>query len=448
MNNWPYRPLSDFLKEREGRYKPNDPKISDYKRLDKINFSGLIHVSKKPSKTNMIIVRSGDLVISGINVAKGALAIYQGNEPVVATIHYSSYTFDKDKIDIEFLKRFLKSPAFIIELQNQVKGGIKTEIKPKQLLPLKLRIPELPEQKIINQQFVAIETEISSLSNEVSTQSSYLTKLRQTILQEAIEGKLTADWRKENTVRKGDPDYDAEALLDKIRAEKEKLFTDGKIKKQKPIAPIKLEEVPFDLPEGWVWCRLGEICNIVRGSSPRPKGDPLYWCKKKTEYHWITIADFTPYGNNGTLTGTKGFLTKEGAKHSRYIEKGDLLVACSGVGSVGRSIQSGITGYIYDGIIAARKIQNPETKSFLKLFLEFKEAQIYSYASGANWLNINTDILNNYLLGLPPLKEQSKIVERVKKLFFMSDELGSQVSERKNQSAQLMQAVLREAFEG
>jgi type I restriction enzyme S subunit len=65
---------------------------------------------------------------------------------------------------------------------------------------------------------------IESFDNESVSQSTYLTKLRQAILQEAIEGKLTADWREENPVRKGDPDFDAEALLQKIQAEKEKLI--------------------------------------------------------------------------------------------------------------------------------------------------------------------------------------------------------------------------------
>ena len=87
----------------------------------------------------MIIVMPHDLVISGINVAKGAIAVHQGDKPIAATIHYSSYTFDKTKIDIEYFKRFLQSPSFVETLQAQVKGGIKTEIKPKQFLPLMIR---------------------------------------------------------------------------------------------------------------------------------------------------------------------------------------------------------------------------------------------------------------------------------------------------------------------
>ena len=149
MSEWKKVKIGDFLTERVGRYKPDDKIISQYQRLDKIDFSGNIHISDKPSKTDMIIVQPGDLVISGINVAKGAVAVYQGIEPVCATIHYSSYIFDDKKINLEYFKYFVKSPAFLDVLKQQVKGGIKTEIKPKHLLPLEISIPDLSTQKAI-----------------------------------------------------------------------------------------------------------------------------------------------------------------------------------------------------------------------------------------------------------------------------------------------------------
>jgi len=442
MNNWTYRPLSAFLIEREGRFKPNDPKIASYKRLDKIDFSGKIHISEKPSKTDMIIIEPGDLVISGINVAKGALAVYDGDEPVTATIHYSSYRFNKNKIDIEFLKRFLKSPAFISELQNQVKGGIKTEIKPKHLLPLKARIPELAEQQKINQYFDAIDNEVSDLSNEVNTQSSCLTKLRQAILQEAIEGKLTADWRKENPVRKGDPDYDAEALLVKIQAEKEKLIKEGKIKKQKPLAPIKAEEVPFELPEGWVWTRLGETGfinprnhiddNLDVSFTPMPLVSAKFGIKPQFEIRkWsevkkgfthfaendIAIAKITPCFENSKAGVFKQLKNGYGAGTTELHVLRPIIL---------------LSDYIY---------LNIKTTAFLN-----EGAKLMAGAVGQK--RVPVDYFSNYLIPLPPLTEQQAIVDRVEKLLSMVDELEKQVSERKEQSEQLMQSVLREAFEG
>lgn len=139
--SWRKVKLGEFLINRESRFKPNDKSISGLKRIDKIDFSGKIFLSDKSSNTDMIVVKKGDLVISGINVEKGAMSVYRGEEDVTATIHYSSYSFNENKIDIEFLKYFLRSPEFREALKEQVPGGIKTEIKPKHLLPLEVIIP-------------------------------------------------------------------------------------------------------------------------------------------------------------------------------------------------------------------------------------------------------------------------------------------------------------------
>lgn len=448
MNNWPYRPLSDFLIEREVRFKPNDPKIASYKRLDKIDFSGKIHISEKPSKTDMIIIEPGDLVISGINVAKGALAVYDGDEPVTATIHYSSYRFNKNKIDIEFLKRFLKSPAFISELQDQVKGGIKTEIKPKHLLPLKARIPELAEQQKINNYFDAIDNEIADLSNEVNTQSSYITKLRQAILQEAIEGKLTADWRKENPVRKGDPDYDAEALLEKIQAEKQIMFTKGLIKQEKPLLQIDQKDIPFILPEGWVWSRLGEILKNPPRNGYSPKEVNYKTKVKSLKLGATTWGIFNPLEHK--------FIDEDIPADSVFwLKPNDILIQRSNsIDYVGvTAIYSGKENeFIYPDLMMKLEIIKPISVLYSHKVLSAPFCREYfrNNAKGTqkSMPKINQGVVNNTLIPVPPLAEQQAIVDRVEKLLSMVDELEKQVSERKEQSEQLMQAVLREAFEG
>lgn len=105
------------------------------------------------------------------------------------------------------------------------------------------------KSKLIN---VAERKEKLTESNEI--QLNLIQTLRQQILQDAITGKLSEKWRKEN------PDVDpAEILLGKIKAEKEKLTKEGKIRKQKKLPPINENETPFELPDGWMWCRLGEV---------------------------------------------------------------------------------------------------------------------------------------------------------------------------------------------
>ena len=196
---WVKIKLSDVIKNREGRYKPNDPAIKGLKRIDKINFLGQIFLSDKNSNTDMILIKKGDLVISGINVEKGALAIYEGEENILATIHYSSYIFDKTKVDIDFLKIFLRSPDFIQLLKEQVPGGIKTEIKPKHILSLEVYFPETTrEQKAIAQLFFEREAKLILLNKDLSHQLTLLENLNQAILQEAVQGKLVQQDQKMN----------------------------------------------------------------------------------------------------------------------------------------------------------------------------------------------------------------------------------------------------------
>ena len=253
MTEWKKVKIGQFLFEREGHYKPTDEAITHLERIEKIDFSGKFFIAQKPSKTDMIIVKPGDLVISGINVAKGAIGVYEGQHDVTATIHYSSYTFDTQQIDVEYFKRFVKSPAFVALLKQEVKGGIKTEIKPKDLLPLEIELPNITIQHSIVDFFKRIEDEGIELTLEITAQKTLLKKLRQSILQDAVQGKLTAAWRSANPAVEPAAD-----LLKRIQAEKAQLVKAKKIKAEKPLPPVNAEEMPFELPKGWAWCRLGD----------------------------------------------------------------------------------------------------------------------------------------------------------------------------------------------
>jgi len=444
MNEWQKVKIGNFLKVREGKYKPDDDAIADLKRLNKIDFSGRIHLSDKPTKTDMIIVNSGDLVISGINVAKGAIAVHQGSEPITATIHYSAYEFDESKIDIDFLKRFLKSPAFISALQEQTKGGIKTEIKAKTLLSIVVQLPSLSEQKTINKRFDLFENELIELDSEISNQQTYLTQLRQAILQEAIEGKLTADWRVKNPVQKGNPDYDAQALLATIQAEKQKLMADGKIKKEKPLAPINPDDVPFALPDGWVWVRLGSICQI-KGGKRVSNGYKLL--KSPTPHIYIRVTDM----KNGTIDDSDLHYLDEKMYElikNYTISKNDLYMTIVGA-TIGKC---GIVPDKFDNMNltenAAKIIPYQINKIFLLKCLSgiFCQKQFLDKTKQVAVQKMALNRFETTLLPLPPLAEQNAIVERVDRLLESVNALEQQVIERKSYAEQLMQVVLKEAF--
>ena len=444
MSDWKKVKIGDFLTERTGRYKPDDKIISQYQRLDKIDFSGNIHISDKPSKTDMILVQPGDLVISGINVAKGAVAVYQGAEPVCATIHYSSYIFDDKKIDLEYFKYFVKSPAFLDVLKQQVKGGIKTEIKPKHLLPLEISIPDLATQKAIVENLSHQLKKSEDLQQEIEQQKSYAKQLRQNILQEAIEGKLTEEWRKENPVVKGNPDFDAEALFEKIQ--EEKCHTDSELlrnskKKEKSLPEITEDEKPFEIPEGWKWVRLGEICEkITDGTHKTPK-----------------------YTNSGVkFVSAKDIYNKElDFSHCKYIsenehrelykrcnpEYNDLLISKSG--SIGTVALNNVK-YEFS-LFESLALVKYNQKLMLPKFMQYAVQYICnnltaSDIKGVCVKHLHLNVLSSQILSVPPLAEQKEIVSRVEKLLENVAELEKQITEREEMTKQLMQSIMKDAF--
>lgn len=129
-------------------------------------------------------------------------------------------------------------------------------------LSSKIYFDESCEKQILSIQKRSINC--FAIHAEITHQQSLLKKLRQSILQDAISGKLTEKWQRENS------DVEpATELLARIKAEKERLVKEKKIKKQKQLPLITEAEIPFELPKGWAWCRLGDISEVKVGATPK-----------------------------------------------------------------------------------------------------------------------------------------------------------------------------------
>ncbi len=440
MAKWKAIRIGKFLKEREGRYDPSDTAVQSLRRLNKIDFSGEIHLSDKGSKTDMIIVEPGDLVISGINVSKGALAVYNGDEPITATIHYSSYSFDEVEIDIEYFKSFLKSQSFVKALKEQVKGGIKTEIKSKHFLPLEINLPDIKEQRSIVSFFKRIENEMDELCGEITHQQAYLKKLRQQILQEAIEGKLTEAWRKQNPDLISGENH-ALKLLEEIKAEKERLIKEKKIKKDKPLAPIADVEQPFDLPQEWIWCRLGTLATKITDGT---HFTPQY---KREGIQFVSAKDIK--GGYLTFDDCKYISSEAHANLYKRCnpEINDLIVSKSG--SIGTVILNEFEHQfsLFESLALVKYPQDILSSRYFRIGLQYACNNLKrEHIKGVAVKHLHLEVLRTLLIALPPKAEQQVIVERVDKIMTMIDELENQVTECKDYSERLMQSVLREAF--
>lgn len=242
-------------------------------------------------------------------------------------------------------------------------------------------------------------------------------ELRNVVLQLAIEGKL---------VPQDSKDEPASVLIGKIKAERDELIKEGKLKKQKPIKSINETDM-LEIPESWEIEKLGNVFEIQRGSSPRPKGSPLYFEKNKTEFHWITIWDITNNSKENKLVDTKEYLTLEGSKHSRYVEEGEIIIAVSG-STVGKTSILGIDGYIYDGLAVVKGLNKFLVfRDYLFLFLQSWKNKINNMSEGSAFPNINTDKLNNLLITIPPEAEQHRIVQKVESIMALIDQIEAEL---------------------
>ena len=422
--------IFSFLKERESRIKPSEANKMGLKRLNKIDFSGLIHLIDKPTNTDMILIKPGDLVISGINVEKGAVSVYQEKEDILATIHYSSYEFDEDKIDIEYFKTFLKSKNFRNIINSQIKGGIKTELKSKNFLPLEIFLPNLNTQRTIRDKINLASGQISELSDINNSNASYITKLRQAILQEAVQGKLVSQ----------DPnDEPASELLKKIKKEKENLIKDGKIRKEKPFIPISDEERSYELPNGWEWVRLGEIVKTSSGGTPNRSISSYYGGK----IPWLKSGELN---DNLNINKAEETITEEGLKNSsaKLFKKGSLLLALYGAtaGKLGILDFDATTNQAVCNFEKSKFIE----KMYLFYFLKSYREKILNEGFGGAQPNISQDYVKKLIFPLPPLSEQHRIVQKVDALMVYCDEIENQVKESQSNSKQLMTSVLKESF--
>ena len=395
------------------------------------------------------IAKEGDFIYSRLAVHTGAFGIVPAElDGAFITGEMPCFEINKNKILPEILVKMIGIPDFLWQLKQLTKGMGRVRIKENMLLSTSLIVPDIKQQKEIVEQIKSIETEYSELKNELTYQQTLIKKLRQQILQEAIEGKLTTEWRKRfspltrgRTAKRGEDKYEhASVLLERIIAEKNQMTKDKKIKPHKTLPPIADEDKPFSLPPGWVWCRLGEISINSLGKmldAQKNKGE-LKPYLRNMNVQWFNV--------NTTDLKEMPFEKHETEKYSAI--KGDILI-CEG-------------GYPGQAAIWNRKESIMFQKALHRvrfifrcfpsnLFVHFlwlwdKNGEIKKYFTGSGIKHLTGKQLNLMLIPLPPITEQNAIAERVEKLIALCDQLETKIAENKTHAEQLMRTVLKEAF--
>ena len=284
-------------------------------------------------------------------------------------------------------------------------------------------------------------------------------QLKNGILQWAIQGKLVPQ----------DPnDEPASVLLEKIRQEKERLIKEKKIKRDKNASIIyrgkdnsyyeKIlatgevkcidEEVPFEIPKGWEWCRICHVAEIARGGSPRPIKE--YLTDATDGINWIKIGDTEK--DSKYITSVKERIKQSGVSKSRMVHKGDFLLTNSM--SFGRPYITQVDGCIHDGWLVISLIEQSYRRDFFYYLLSsgYAYSQFAKRVAGAVVQNLNSEKVAISLFPLPPYKEQNRIVQKIKDLLPLVEKFGNDKTLLDKLNAdintRLKKSILQEAIQG
>lgn len=361
-------------------------------------------VSKFTKKEDILLARYGGSLGKVFWAEEGAYNVAMAK--VVAL-------FSEGPVNKNYLYYYYFAPLY----QNLVKGNSRSAqagFNKEDLDSLMFPLPPLAEQKRIVskiEELMPLVEEYDKLEDQRNTlDAEFSDKLRKSILQQAIQGKLT----------ERDPaDEPASDLLKRIRAEKERLIKEGKIKKEKPLPPITEEEMPFEIPENWAWARIGDLFEVNPRNSvsddtevgfiPMPLLEPGYVNKHTYEKRlWKDIKNNFTHFQNGDIVF---------AKITPCFQNRKSAIICGLPNGYGAGTTELHVLRSYSGLVL-----NEYALWFVKNE-RFIVDGVEHFTGSVGQQRVGTDFIKQYPFPLPPLAEQQRIVDRVNELLAMCDEL-------------------------
>jgi len=377
--------------------------------------------------------KKGSFIYSRLSVHNGAFGIVP-IELDGALLTSEMPIFDiSDRILPEFLIYSLKLPTFKFQLEQLTKGVGRTRVKEANFLSLLIDLPSIEDQKEIVNTFIIYEDKSANISTELTHQLTLVKKLRQQLLQDAVQGKLVEQNKK---------DEPASELLKKIKNEKEKLIFEKKIKKEKELPPIKPEEIPFEIPENWLWCRLNDICEAIIDC---PHSTPHY-IENETGYYGI---DTNCINEKGEIIRLRSLSFESYQERIRRLvpQENDIIYAREGSIGLATFIPKDKNICLGQRVMLFRAAKSI-THSYLIYAVTdigYKNRLLAKHRGmGAKHVNVK-DIVES-LIALPPLAEQNRIVQKVDELMEYCNELEASIKQSESQNEKLLQQVLREAL--
>lgn len=325
-----------------------------------------------------------------------------------------------------YMKSFMESQLYWEQLKNGTIATAQPNCNGKTLAKMLLPIPPTKEQDRIVEKLTQLSSfldnyglcqdRLNLLNKEIKEQ------FKKSILQEAIQGKLVPQLTEEGT---------AQDLLEQIKIEKLNLVKVGKLKKSALATSVIFRgddnkyyeqigencnditnEIPFDLPYNWCWCRFSNIVSMTIGKTPA-RGEQTYWINGK--YNWVSISDMVDGGSISTTKEKVSDLAVKEVFSAPISEKGSLLMSFKL--SIGKTSILDIDAYHNEAIITISPIIDKEyaMRNYLFKVLPLI-ANLGESKDAIKGKTLNSKSLSNLLIPLPPLQEQQRIIEQMNRL--------------------------------
>lgn len=350
---------------------------------------------------------------------------YQSGKFALGSILCAVIPKDKNQLSAEYLYRFLDLNKEN-ELVARMKGMANVTLPIKEIVQIEIPLPSLTEQFNFVENYKVLEGHSRELAAELNHQLDLLKKLRQQLLQDAVQGKLLPQDKNDEPANK---------LLKTIKAEK------AKEKKSKEHSPIKPEEVPFDIPENWVWCRLGEICEYNPRNKANDNLEVAFIPMPLISAHFNKLPEFTVRKWKDIKSGFTHFADNDVivAKITPCFENSKAGIVKNlpngiGAGTTELYVIRGNFGVIPEYIYTLIK-----TSDFLR-----DGEKIMGGVSGQQ--RVPSEYVYNLPFPLPPVAEQQRIVTKLEGLMYTFDEMEVSIQDSRVKNEQLLQQVLREAL--
>ena len=372
---------------------PVDSLIIELEDIEKNTFKLLNKNRKRTPKSSKNKFQKGDILFGKLRpYLKKIILIDEDGFCSTEIVPISSF----NKINQKYLMMVLVSPKINEFINNLTYGMDMPRLGTTDARLLLIPLPPLAEQKRIVEKLdnvLANIDELKASEEKLSIlQKNFPDKLKKSILQSAIQGKLTEQLATDDNV---------EDLLQAIKEEKERLIKEKKIKKQKPLPEITEDEIPFAIPENWKWVRLGNIAkNIFAGGDK-----PVDFTKEKNFNNNIPVV-----ANGITNNGVVGYTNKAKVE--------DISITISARGTIGYTIYREKPYFPIVRVLVVILFDKITTR-----YLQYVLNLLLESGVGTSIKQLTVPMILPKLVPIPPLAEQKRIVEKLDKLLADIEEL-------------------------